>query len=97
MRHIFTLKNHTKKLVEKLASGPFQKNHNGAYLWINVLKFYTACFNRKSKFYSKDKVPLYHLSLPHLKLSQKTKRSSELVFFPKIWKLQLLIFNSFIK
>ena len=57
MRHIFALKNHTKKLVEKLVLDPFQKNHNGAYLWINILKFYTAYFNRKSKFYSKDKVP----------------------------------------
>ena len=49
MRHIFILKNHTKKAVEKLASDPFQKKENGEYLWINILKFYTACFYCMSK------------------------------------------------
>ena len=44
MRHIF-LKNHTQNMVEKLLPGPFLKNRNGAYLWINSLKFYTVCFH----------------------------------------------------
>ena len=32
-------------LVEKLFPGLFLKNQNCAYLWINILKFCTFCFN----------------------------------------------------
>ena len=38
------LKNHTQNVVEKLFLGPFLKNQNWAYLWINSLKFYTLYF-----------------------------------------------------
>ena len=31
-------------MVGKLFPEPFSKNQNWAYFWINVLKFYTACF-----------------------------------------------------
>ena len=32
MRNIFSLKNHTQNVVEKLVSDPFLKNQNSAYL-----------------------------------------------------------------
>ena len=41
---MFILKNHTKRVVEKLLPDPFLKNQNWAYLWINCLKLYTVCF-----------------------------------------------------
>ena len=44
MRNIFFLKNHTQNAMEILFPGPFLKNQNLAYLWINILKFHTACF-----------------------------------------------------
>ena len=31
-------------IVEKLVPEPFIKNQNWVYIWINSLKFYTACF-----------------------------------------------------
>ena len=36
---MFSLKNHTQNVVEKLFPGSFLKNQNWAYLWINSLKF----------------------------------------------------------
>ena len=44
MRIIFFLKNHTENVVEKLFPDLFLQNQNWAYLWINSLKSYTACF-----------------------------------------------------
>ena len=43
MTHIF-LENHTQIVVEKLFPDPFLKNKNWAFLWINSLEIYTACF-----------------------------------------------------
>ena len=40
---IFFLKNHTQNAMEKYYSQTL-KNRNWAYLWINILKFHTACF-----------------------------------------------------
>ena len=40
---IFFLKSHTQNVVEKLVPDTFLKIQNEAYLWINSLKFYTAC------------------------------------------------------
>ena len=37
----FFLKNHSWNVVEKLFLCPFFKNQNGAYHWINSLKFYS--------------------------------------------------------
>ena len=42
-RNIF-LENHTQNALEILFPDPFLKTQNLAYLWINSLKFYTACF-----------------------------------------------------
>ena len=41
---IFSMKNHTQNVVEKLFLDLFLKNQNGAYLGINSLKFYAICF-----------------------------------------------------
>ena len=38
MSKIF-LKNHTQNVLEKLFPDPYLKNQNGAYLWINSVKF----------------------------------------------------------
>ena len=43
MRNIFFLKNHAQYATEILFPDPFLKNWNWAYLWINILKFHTAC------------------------------------------------------
>ena len=40
----FFLKNYTRNVVEKLFPDLFLKNQNWAYLWINMLKFYTFRF-----------------------------------------------------
>ena len=40
----FFLKNNSQNMVEKLFAELFLKNQNGAYLWINSLKFHTVCF-----------------------------------------------------
>ena len=39
------MKNHTQNLIEKPFPGPFLKNQNFAYLWINKVKLYIFCFN----------------------------------------------------
>ena len=41
---IFFLKIHTQNAIEILFPYPFLKKQNWAYLWINILKFHTACF-----------------------------------------------------
>ena len=43
MRNISLEKSYTK-CDEKLFPDPFLQNQNRAYLWINILKFYTVCF-----------------------------------------------------
>ena len=43
MRNMF-LKSQAQVRVEKVATDRFLKNQNGAYLWINSLKFHSACF-----------------------------------------------------
>ena len=45
---IFVQKSYTD-LVEKVVLDRFLKNQNSADLWINSLKFYTACFFCMSK------------------------------------------------
>ena len=40
----FFLKNHTQNVAGGLVPDSFLKNQNWAYLWINILKFYTVCF-----------------------------------------------------
>ena len=37
------LKNYAQNAIEILSPGPFLENQNRAYLWINILKFDTAC------------------------------------------------------
>ena len=43
LRNFFLEKSYTKCGGETIPS-PFLKNQNWAYLWINVLKFYSFCF-----------------------------------------------------
>ena len=44
MGKFFFKKSHTQNAIEILFPDRFLKNQNGAYLWINTLKFHTACF-----------------------------------------------------
>ena len=37
------LKNYAQNAIEILSPDPFLENQNRAYLWINILKFDTAC------------------------------------------------------
>ena len=55
MKNIF-MKNNAQNLVEKLIPGPFLKNQNSAYLWINNLKFYRVCFYWGLPAYIKSKM-----------------------------------------
>ena len=36
----FLQKNHTQNVIDRLFAGPFLKNQNWEYLWINILQFY---------------------------------------------------------
>ena len=42
----FYWKHHAQNMLEKLFPGPFLKNQNWTYLWINSLKFYSFYFCR---------------------------------------------------
>ena len=39
----FFLKNHAQNVVKKLFPDLFLKSQNWAYLWINIVNFYTVC------------------------------------------------------
>ena len=67
------------KCVGKLVPDPFLKYRNWTYIWINSLKFYTACFYYIFKWMSFETYWHYgadHLALPHIKLFQKSYGTS---------------------
>ena len=80
---MYFFRNHTQNVVEKIAPGPFLKNGNWVYLWINSLKFYTVIlyYMSKSRTTKICKV-LTSLVLPHINLFKKTKIGLELVSLP---------------
>ena len=71
-------------MVKKLVPDPFLKSENGAYLWINSLKFHTVCFSCMASWgllnyiESKLQSTCFHL----IKLFLKIERGLELVPLP---------------
>ena len=84
MRNIFHEKSYAKCGGQTIP-GPFFKNQNWVYLWINSVKFYTVCFCCMpswglSKFIeTKLQITCFYLIL---RLFKKTKRGLELVPLP---------------
>ena len=97
----FSLKNHTRNVVEELFSDPFSKNQNWVHLRINSLNFYKVCFYCVLIWglliYSETKL---HTTCFYLIWSffKKTKSGLELVSLPNFldnfWrKIFLLLYS----
>ena len=91
------------KIIHKMrwrcySQTPFLKYQNWAYLWINSLKFYTACFycvpswGLSKKIETKLRKKILKL-LPHTKLILK-KRGLELVSLHYSWRKVFLFLYS---
>ena len=87
--------------MKNLDSDPFLKNRNWAYLWINILKFYTVCFfyiaSRGSSKYIETKLQTTCLRVISSSFS-KNKKGLELVSLPhfthNFWrKIFLLLYS----
>ena len=83
MRNIF-VKYHTQNVVEKLVPELFLKNENWAYLCINSLKFYTACFYcmASSELSKYTETKLQTICFHLIEFFWKIKRGLELVSLP---------------
>ena len=100
MKNIF-LEKSTQNMMEKLVADPFLKNWNGAFLWINSLRFYTVCFYCMPSWgllkYIETKLQtiLFYLILSFLKKIKKGLGLVSLPHFPhNFWrKIFLLLYS----
>ena len=87
---MFSLKNRTQNVVEKLVPESFIKNQNWAYIWINSLKCYKVCFycmskSRSPKIYEKevsDQLYLLYIRLFKNKTKQKEVYGTIILIWP---------------
>ena len=92
MKNIF-MKNNAQNLVEKLIPGPFLKNQNSAYLWINNLKFYRVCFYWGLPAYIKSKMlTLVFTSYEAFSTIKKRKLVFLAHFLHGFWRKIFIIF-----
>ena len=87
----FFLKSNTQNVAQKLVPDPFLKNQSWAYLWIDILKFYTVCFCFMASWGLLKNIECKLQSTSfHLILSFKIKAGLELVilphFFHNFWR-----------
>ena len=98
------MKNHTQNLLEKLFPGPFLKNRNCAYVWINSLKFNTVVFVvcQVGSYRKMLKISCRPLAFTSYKAFLKCKKGLELASLPHFlhdfWRnTYLVIFYSLAK
>ena len=100
MKNIF-LEKSTQNMMEKLVVDPFLKNWNGAFLWINSLRFYTVCFYFMPSWgllkYIETKLQtiFFYLILSFLKKIKKGLGLVSLPHFPhNFWRKNFLLLYS---